>query len=529
MRVDASAIDLTEAVERLKSEGDRIQVSTAAGADGIIRRIEVRAREAGQNWAVFALANNSDEQIDRLIVAPHYRMVDSGTVVARPRPVAHGQHHAELGRPAGPPGFAERRHLPHHARSRHGDHLRGRAAHRPAAAALSVGAGRLQGQDQLVHALPRHRHRHRGPARAVPHHPVRREGLGDVSGGRRARLGGAGLYRHRLRILGQGVRPLGRHRACLARLGRGDPRRDAGGVSVRLSQPQPLARALRAHHGRLARVPRRAHGGRGVQSGGRLRRRAPVARDRGGRGARPRGLSRDARLRPRGAADPDLAAARRVGVRREPRGQRHRDQRHRRPRAARRPRADRDADRLHRDAARLRGRRRHRDRLRHRAARARADRLGRHDLGLGRSERPRVHLARDRDPARPEARHARRLGGGLARAAASARPRPLPRRARRRARSAPRPAVPRIPPAHDRRPLHVVRPQGAPGGRLGRRGGAPRRHADRRDRVQDRGRTPAARCRARQPHRPAEPRALSSTGSMPRSPSRAPTPPSARP
>ena len=39
----------------------------------------------------------------------------------------------------------------------------------------------------------------------------------------------------------------------------------------------------------------------------------------------------------------------------------------------------------------------HRDRLRHRAARARADRLGRHDLGLGRPERPRVHLARDRD------------------------------------------------------------------------------------------------------------------------------------
>src|SRR6201999_441957 len=56
----------------------RIQVSTAPGADGIIRRIEVRAREAGNNWAVFALANNSDEQIDRLIVVPHYRMVGSG-------------------------------------------------------------------------------------------------------------------------------------------------------------------------------------------------------------------------------------------------------------------------------------------------------------------------------------------------------------------------------------------------------------------------------------------------------------------
>ena len=78
VRIDASAIDLTEAVERPKSDGDRIQVSTAPGADGIIRRIEVSAREAGNNWAVFALANNGDEQIDRLVVAAHYRMVGSG-------------------------------------------------------------------------------------------------------------------------------------------------------------------------------------------------------------------------------------------------------------------------------------------------------------------------------------------------------------------------------------------------------------------------------------------------------------------
>jgi diguanylate cyclase (GGDEF)-like protein/PAS domain S-box-containing protein len=78
VRVDASAIDLTDAIEQIKSETDRIQVSTAPAADGIIRRIEVRARESGRTWAVFALANNSDEQIDRLIVVPHYRMVDSG-------------------------------------------------------------------------------------------------------------------------------------------------------------------------------------------------------------------------------------------------------------------------------------------------------------------------------------------------------------------------------------------------------------------------------------------------------------------
>ncbi len=77
MRVDVAAIDLTDAVERTTTEGDRIQVSTAPGTDGIVRRIEVRAREAGTNWAVFALANSSDEQLDRLIVVPHYQMVGS--------------------------------------------------------------------------------------------------------------------------------------------------------------------------------------------------------------------------------------------------------------------------------------------------------------------------------------------------------------------------------------------------------------------------------------------------------------------
>src|SRR2546421_5927975 len=78
VRLDVPAIDLTDAVEHQRTDTDRIQVSTAPGADGIVRRIEVRSREANNNWVVFALANNGDEQIDRLIVAPHYRMVGSG-------------------------------------------------------------------------------------------------------------------------------------------------------------------------------------------------------------------------------------------------------------------------------------------------------------------------------------------------------------------------------------------------------------------------------------------------------------------
>jgi hypothetical protein len=60
VRSDAPAIDLTAVLDHQRSDTDRIQVSTAPGTDGIVRRIEVRAREGGQNWVVFALANNTD-------------------------------------------------------------------------------------------------------------------------------------------------------------------------------------------------------------------------------------------------------------------------------------------------------------------------------------------------------------------------------------------------------------------------------------------------------------------------------------
>jgi diguanylate cyclase (GGDEF)-like protein/PAS domain S-box-containing protein len=78
VRVDTRAIDLTGATEQVTTNTDRIQVATAPGPDGIVRRIEVHSRENSTHWAVFALTNNSDEQIDRLIVVPHYRMVGSG-------------------------------------------------------------------------------------------------------------------------------------------------------------------------------------------------------------------------------------------------------------------------------------------------------------------------------------------------------------------------------------------------------------------------------------------------------------------
>jgi diguanylate cyclase (GGDEF)-like protein/PAS domain S-box-containing protein len=78
VRLDAAAIDLTAAVERHRTEQDRILVSTAPGPDGIVQRMDVRAREGNLNWAVFALANSGNEQVDRLIVIPHYRLVGSG-------------------------------------------------------------------------------------------------------------------------------------------------------------------------------------------------------------------------------------------------------------------------------------------------------------------------------------------------------------------------------------------------------------------------------------------------------------------
>ena len=82
VRPEADAIDLTYTVDEWPRHGDRIQVSTAPGPDGIVRRIEVRASETGKNasWVVFALGNNSDEQLDRILVAPHFRLVGSGVL-----------------------------------------------------------------------------------------------------------------------------------------------------------------------------------------------------------------------------------------------------------------------------------------------------------------------------------------------------------------------------------------------------------------------------------------------------------------
>ncbi|SCM76661.1 Diguanylate cyclase/phosphodiesterase with PAS/PAC-like protein [uncultured Pleomorphomonas sp.] len=76
---DVKALDLTHAVEYRRDAGNSIQVSTAPGPDGVVRRIEVRAKGIDPNpsWVVFSLSNQSDLQLDRLIVAPHFHLVGS--------------------------------------------------------------------------------------------------------------------------------------------------------------------------------------------------------------------------------------------------------------------------------------------------------------------------------------------------------------------------------------------------------------------------------------------------------------------
>jgi diguanylate cyclase (GGDEF)-like protein/PAS domain S-box-containing protein len=77
---DVNAVNLTSVVDVLPGSDGRVQLSTAPGEDGIIRRIEVLASTNGTNpnWALFALRNESDVQIERLLVAPFFRLPGSG-------------------------------------------------------------------------------------------------------------------------------------------------------------------------------------------------------------------------------------------------------------------------------------------------------------------------------------------------------------------------------------------------------------------------------------------------------------------
>lgn len=80
VNIDNPAIDLSGVYEEYTSAGGGIRVKTAPDANGVVSRIEVRSDKAQSSgkWIAFALANNSESQIDRLIVAPHFRLANSG-------------------------------------------------------------------------------------------------------------------------------------------------------------------------------------------------------------------------------------------------------------------------------------------------------------------------------------------------------------------------------------------------------------------------------------------------------------------
>ena len=79
---DLKAIDISNTGDWYRDIDGSLKISTAPDRDGIVRRVEINPVDKSQtsNWYVFALANDSSEQIDRLIVAPHYRLVNAGVV-----------------------------------------------------------------------------------------------------------------------------------------------------------------------------------------------------------------------------------------------------------------------------------------------------------------------------------------------------------------------------------------------------------------------------------------------------------------
>ncbi|MEO1701223.1 MAG: GGDEF and EAL domain-containing protein [Pseudomonadota bacterium] len=77
---DDTALDLTKAITIYRERGESFIVDTPADAEGIVRQVEVQATEplTSGNWAVVTLTNTSEVQLDRQLVAPHFRMVNSG-------------------------------------------------------------------------------------------------------------------------------------------------------------------------------------------------------------------------------------------------------------------------------------------------------------------------------------------------------------------------------------------------------------------------------------------------------------------
>ena len=355
------AIDLTPMVERYRSNGDEIRILTAPGRDGIVRGIAVKAREAGTrpDWIVFALTNDTDEQVDRLLVAPHFRLTASGviwpdlgssriaaiTASEGIRPEREDSPDADAFLITLDPGTTVTFVAELNSENLPQVYLWEADAYKERVNGLTLYKGIIIGIAGLLALFLTIVFVVKGalifPAAAALAWAVLAYSCIDF-----------GFFQRIFPIGETAERDLPGRR-------RGRARRDAPRLPVRLSEPEPLARALQPRHRLLARLPRRPRRPRRRRSAGGVRRRPHVDRRRRRDRLRARHPSRDPRLRPRRHAGADLAPADRLGDGGRLHGRRPAVER---PRAAgpdRRPRADRHADRLHGDAARLRGRRLH--------------------------------------------------------------------------------------------------------------------------------------------------------------------------
>lgn len=75
-------IEVTARGEIWDNRGDSLQVETAAGLDGVVGRMDVKATTPGTNpnWIVFALTNRTDRHIERWLTADRYNSIGSGGV-----------------------------------------------------------------------------------------------------------------------------------------------------------------------------------------------------------------------------------------------------------------------------------------------------------------------------------------------------------------------------------------------------------------------------------------------------------------
>lgn len=80
LRTDQDRIDITTPAERFSGRGDRLQIETAPGPDGLAGRVEVKAATAGTNpnWMVFALRNTTEKAVERWLVAERFTFIGSG-------------------------------------------------------------------------------------------------------------------------------------------------------------------------------------------------------------------------------------------------------------------------------------------------------------------------------------------------------------------------------------------------------------------------------------------------------------------